>query len=150
MSQHTPGPWFVGNYWNARVNSGSDYRGPNDVLAGECALCTDDRFGPPTDIIRSGFPFHEHQCREEVGDYHSITAENGLTIISRSPESWEEEEGGGVVGLANARLIAASPELLEACKAAFDAIYDTDEVFRYENAAVLEQLDAAITKAGAQ
>lgn len=44
-------------------------------------------------------------------------------------------------------LCKAGPKLLEACESAFDAISSTDELFRYEHRAVIQQLETAIAKA---
>ena len=52
-----------------------------------------------------------------------------------------------LIARANARLIAASPELLEACKTALDALNDTDELQRYEHKDAIKQVETAIDKA---
>lgn len=56
------------------------------------------------------------------------------------------EKEAVIANYANARLIAAAPDLLEACKAAFKAI-DEQQDYHYVGLNVLPRLIAAIAKA---
>ena len=84
----------------------------------------------------------------EVGpDCTRIDAENGLVIAavrSREITSWEQSRpiySWSEEGAANARLIAAAPDLLEACRVAFDQTCSSGRPKDWE------QLRAAIAKA---
>lgn len=60
----------------------------------------------------------------------------------------EEPTIGVCEGWANARLIAAAPELLEACRAAFERLTDNDAV-SLGMRPLTKQIQAALEKAGA-
>ena len=56
----------------------------------------------------------------ETKDGQEVMAESGMRLIAQCHAGHREERG------ANARLIAAAPDLLEACKKAFDNIANMD------------------------
>src|SRR5262245_5036653 len=53
--------------------------------------------------------------------YSKADIEDGGNIVCEAPQDWEDSMYRWE---ANARLIAAAPELLEACEAGFRALYD--------------------------
>ncbi len=76
---------------------------------------------------------------------------NGRRVIVGEVYPQYEEEGGppGKNAEDNARLIAAAPELLAACKEAFEHLMDDLQDYGTEDARpIVEQLRAAIAKAG--
>ena len=84
--------------------------------------------------IHTPGPWYIH--RQALAD---IYADSLIASVYGSLDSLEQGE-------ANARLIAAAPELLEACKAAI-AHLDTIFVYYDANDAIAAQLQSAITKA---
>ena len=124
MSKHTPGPW----HWK-----GEDYRGNWgwQMLVGPNGegLIIGDENGEPSSLIRAFLPLDAHYCltgMESEGKVHA----NSVHVFSE----------------ANARLIAAAPELLEAASrmrrdwAAFGTL----------SGETIEQVDRAIAKAQAE
>lgn len=73
--------------------------------------------------------------REDIG---AVFDRDGLPIATGGSESYEEYQ-------ANARLIAAAPELLEACKQAYDVIDDMDGPWNLDR--IYNTLKVAIAKA---
>ncbi len=100
-AKHTPGPWCV---WDgpAYVGGGRDLC----IGAGDTWLANMDH----RDCVR----------RDEHTDaYTTCGPEDDAAICTIDTEITEEQE-------ANARLIAAAPELLEACRLAFAYFDDED------------------------
>lgn len=110
---HTPGPWFCGwNYFSGCVNDGTHpgWTPPKTIPPGCCAFCGN----PEGELVRAhgdgGRSMHLHRFKAE--DWHDIYAADGTRITG----NYDYEEGGVCSSEADARLISAAPELLEALK----------------------------------
>ena len=76
---------------------------------------------------------------------NSMDANVGKFICNTSEPMWHGEQTLEECQ-ANARLIAAAPELLEACKAVMD-MYDEESIFRHpRNCDAIQKLEHAIQK----
>jgi hypothetical protein len=111
MTKHTQGPWFI---WKERAmqEEGMD----KDEIESE--LLERDDFD-----VMGGNP---------VGEVTRSRIRGCKTIVSLDAYDFgDDEEEGRIVALANARLIAAAPKLLEALKWHLDAL-DLGDVAFYE------------------
>lgn len=104
MSEHTPGPWIVGRTVGQHLRHGED----------RCHWCAD---GPPIRVYetKTSNPknftdtVHEHLWEVEDG-WRNIVAADGTTIVG----NYDYEAGGVCTSKADALLIAAAPDLLDA------------------------------------
>lgn len=104
MSKHTPGPWFI---WKELAMRGEGLDA--DEMEMELLDYQDHEIcaGTPTECTRGTLRGHTAQiCTVDAGDW----------------DFDDDEDANKAISLANARLIAAAPELLEALLTARDHI----------------------------
>jgi len=112
MSKHTPGPWVVGNSISQHLEHGEDMCGFFEqglplLSTGSTKTANPRRFQDA---------YHQHLWLPDgelsYPSFRSIIAMDGTLVVGM----YDYEDGGVCTGEADARLIAAAPELLEALK----------------------------------
>ncbi len=127
MSGRTPGPWFI---WKERAMQQEGLE--PDEIAFE--LLGYDDFD-----VMSGIPKGEITRGRIIGCQTVVTLEAG--------EFGDDEDSGRLIALANARLISAAPDLLEALQAIVKSLADQDDEGMIEHAQQMIDARAAIAKA---
>ena len=120
MDKHTPGPWFI---WKERAMMDEGLE-PEEI---------------ESELME--FEYFEVMAGEPVGDVSRGRIKGCSQIVELDADDFGDEEEGRSIALANARLIAAAPELLEALQAVM-----TEHEDGYGLKCV-EQVKAAIAKA---
>lgn len=109
MSKHTPGPWHVGRVLGQHLELGSE----------SCRYCNKDH--PLLGVTEGKTPYPERfsstvhlhlWLADEDCPADTIVSADGTEIVGM----YDYEMGGVCTGMADARLIAAAPDLLEALK----------------------------------
>lgn len=98
--QHTPGPWFIWKELAMQLEGlGADEIDDEMLMFSEHEICA----GAPSKCTRGSMSGHTHTiCRVDADEFG------------------DDEHSAGVIALANARLIAAAPNLLAALKTLID------------------------------
>jgi len=105
----------------------------------EIIYMTDENFGKPIKVPES-IRVKEWEHNNLVGDYNGCIVCNLYDSHGNRPHAYKEVE-------ANAKLIAAAPELLEACQAALNSWHSKPSNFYKKEPLYLEMLRKAINKA---
>jgi len=139
-AKHTPGPWFVGTFYEAFVNDGSHKGWTNpQIPENECAFC-----GNKAGVLVSSYVAEDggtsHRHRFPVDSFHDITSESGIQIVG----NYDYEEGGICTSKEDAHLIAAAPTMYEALESAYAEAVERDEDL---GANCWPQVTAALRKA---
>jgi hypothetical protein len=138
MSKHTPAPWLIGNVWGQHLKHGEStchHCGKLPLLS-----IREQKSGNPRDYSDT---VHFHLFTSD-GDFRTIVSQSGETIVG----NFDYDAGGVATNEADARLIAAAPELLELlseCQAAID--WCAAECGHTEAAALAQRIEALIAKA---
>jgi hypothetical protein len=101
MDKFTPGPWFI---WKERamIDEGLE---PEEIAS---------------ELME--FDYFEVMAGEPIGDVSRGRIKGCRQVVELDADDFGDEEEGRGIALANARLIAAAPELLEALKDALCAL----------------------------
>ena len=97
-------------------------------------------------------PWDVHYCAADTLEIHPLADEDGDTVIADiCPQDCREPVTDAATRGANARLIAAAPELLAALRSARAWVAQYAELRGHEaaSASMLRVIDPAIAKAGA-
>lgn len=128
MSKHTPGPWFL---WKERAMQDEGME-PEEITE---ELLEFDYFE-----VMSGTP---------IGEVRRGLIKGCKQVVELDADDFGDDvEEGRQVALANARLIAAAPDLLAALQAVLHWIDDNCETTGFDAAEAMA--DAALAKAGAE
>lgn len=134
--KHTPGPWIVGSVWGQHLKHGETtchHCGKLPLLS-----ITESKAGNPRDYCDT---VHNHLWTGE-GEFRTIVSQTGETIVG----NYDYEAGGVATSEADARLIAAAPELLQALQALLADTQHSKHVCGDENCPVAAA-HAAVAKA---
>ncbi len=128
-AKHTPGPWFI---WKERAMQ--------------------DEGLEPVEITEElmEFSYFEVMAGRPIGDVTRSRVKGCTMVVELDADEFGEDAQEGVhIALANARLIAAAPELLEALKSLVHSLDESDLIHDDQRQA-FSASKAAIAKATGQ
>lgn len=138
--QHTPGPWHVGWTMGQHLRHGEDY----------CTWCNDKhllvrtRTEPSPDPREFQDTVHVHLFANNAADFRTIVSNSGEQVVGM----YDYGQGGVCTSMADARLIAAVPDLLEALRQAVIVLESIADTHNYDiSIGAVPQARAAIAKA---
>lgn len=142
-TEYTKGPWEIASYYEAGVNDGTHpgWNPPNNIPHGQCAFCGNPEGKLIKEYKVNGGTTHLH--RFPSSDWHDIYSVNGTKITG----NYDYEEGGVCNSEADARLIAAAPDLYEALRRWMGYWHGVELAMDSSELEMYEATVAAISKA---